>query len=65
MAENHNSKYFDVFYIEHEGSRIYPEKISGENFEEAVLVFEKRNIGKKIIKNPKQTTYVVKAEFIK
>ncbi len=65
MAENHNSKYFEVFYVEHEGTRIYPETISGETLEEAVLIFEKRNMGKKVVKNPKQTTHVVKAEFIK
>jgi hypothetical protein len=65
MAENHNSKYFDVFYTEHDGTRIYPETISGQSLDEAILIFEKRNMGKKVIKNPKQTIHLVKAEFIK
>jgi hypothetical protein len=65
MEENHNSKYFDVFYTEHDGTRLYPEKISGETLDEAILLFERRNMGKKVIKNPKQTIQLVKAEFIK
>ncbi len=64
MADNHNSKYFDVFYVELEGSRIYPETISGETLEHAISIFEKTNLNKKVVKNPKSSVHLVKAEFI-
>lgn len=66
MEDNHSSKQFEIFYIENEGSRVYPETIRGASLEEAIRIFEKTNINKKVIENitESETVFRVGAEII-